>query len=138
MHGYGSTCYRKIMGGDMRRSKAIERIEPRTVTDNIWAQRTIQAIRNLGARTPESTGWNSCLCGTTLREMPVESFDHDAGLILPGFGKPQWFYLHDEHNDLAIWKIGIHDQGILDELNRMYPGEVPQVHQTTLPAEAGA
>lgn len=130
------------MKGDTRRAGAIEKAEPRTITDNAWAQRTIQAIRNLVARvTPESGGWNArcTICGTTIQEMPVESFDHDAGTILPGFGKPQWFYLHDEHNDLAIWKLRIYDQDILDELNRMYPGEVPRSSkQATLPAEAGA
>lgn len=143
MQGYGSTCYRKIMHGDTRRSKAIERAEPRTITDDLWAQRTVKAILALVARIPpESLGWNvrCAVCGTPIQKMPVESYDHNAaGMILPGFGKPQWFYLHDDHNDLAIWKLGIRDQDILDELNRTYPGEVPQVHkQTTLPAEVGA
>jgi hypothetical protein len=127
-HGYGDKCLRRIRSGDLRRAKALKQYEPRTVTDDTWAQRTVKAIYALISRvTPETAGWNArcAICGTTIHEMPLESFDHDGGQVLPGFGKPQWFYLHDDHNDLAIWKLRIYDADTLAELDHMYPGQVP-------------
>jgi len=125
-HGYGPVCFSKVRAGDVRRAKVIEHYEPRTITDKGLAAKTIAAIYRLIDRiTPESAGWNGrCVCcGTTIHEMPLESFDHDGGQLLPGFGKPQWFYLHDDHNDLAIWKIRITDFDILVEMDST--GDLP-------------
>jgi hypothetical protein len=127
-HGYGDFCLSKVRNGDLRRAKILKQTEPRTVTDDTWAQRTIKAIYSLINKiTPESAGWNArcAVCGTTIHQMPLESFDHDGGMTLPGFGNPQWFYLHDDHNDLAIWKLRIYDADIMAELERRYPGQVP-------------
>jgi len=126
--GYGPKCLIKVRSGDLRRSKVLKTFEPKTITDPVWAERVNRAIYSLVHKiTPESAGWNArcAICGTTIQEMPLESFDHDGGLTLPGYGKPQWFYLHDDHNDLAIWKLRIYDADILAELDRMYPGQVP-------------
>jgi hypothetical protein len=132
-NGYGPVCLRKNKAGDLTRARAIERLEPRTVTDPVWAERVIRAIYTLVQQvTPESAGWNArcVICGTTIHEMPLESFDHEGGQVLPGFGKPQWFYLHDDHNDLAIWKIRITDEMILAELERQYPGQIPPMRKS--------
>jgi hypothetical protein len=142
MHGYGSTCYKRAVKGDLKRAKALEKTEPRSVADKTWAERSIRAVAALVLRIIplEEAGFNGrcTVCGTTIHQMPVESYDHEGGMALPGFGRPQWVYLHDDHNDLAIWKLRISVQDILTELERMYPGQVPQVVPPATSKEARA
>ena len=123
-HGMGPVCYTKRMDGDLRQAK---QIGPRTITSKDLAKKVYQAIYRLIHAMDETVHparWKCPVCGATIQEMPLESTDHDAGLVLPGFGKPQWFYLHDEHYDLAIWKIGITDEKIMTEMEAH--GDIPE------------
>jgi len=135
--GYGSTCITKVREGSLKRAKSFEQKEPRTVTDPTWAELTIQTIYSLLYRISlDDAGGNArcSVCGTTIHEMPIESFDHSGGMALPGFGRPQWVYLHDDHNDLAVWKLGITAEIVIADLERKWPGQVPAVPRPTSPA----
>ena len=122
-HGFGPACYKKRMSGDPRQSK---KLDPCTIVSKDLARKVFQAIYRIISRMdPDLTPrWKCNFCGTTIDKMPLESMDHDTGSILPGFGKPQWIILHDEHNDLAIWKIGITDDAILSEMEAH--GDIPE------------
>lgn len=123
-HGYGDVCFRKTKTGDIRQSRAMQNLNPRTITDDGLARKTMQAIYRLIARLPElqkDRGMHRM--GQDILSLPLESFDAvpytptaNHGTILPGFGKPQWFYLHTDRYDMAIWKLGISDNDILAEL----------------------
>lgn len=123
-HGYGPACYKKRMNGDIRQTKTFE---PCTINDKSLAQKVYQAIYRLVSRMDETVHparWKCQFCGTEIKDMPLESFDCDEGVILPGFGAPQWIYFHDTHYDLAIWKIGITNEKIIAEMQAH--GDIPQ------------
>lgn len=124
--GYGKTCYHKRMKGDPKQSSKFA--EACTIVAPDLAKKVYAAIYRLVAKNEkyldQTAHWECRFCHTTLLQMPVESMDHDSGLIMPGFGKPQWFILHDEHYDLAIWKIGITSDKILDEMEEH--GDIPK------------
>ena len=124
-HGYGQVCYRKRMAGDPKTGR--KEMDPCTIIDANLARKVLQAIRRLVDKLDENQqARGKChLCGTTIHEMPIESFDvPGTGLVFPGYEHPQWFYLHDEHNDLALWKIGISNEMILDEM--VHAGDLTQ------------
>ncbi len=115
--GYGDVCFRKARNGDTRQSRAMQKFNPRTITDDGLARKTMQAIYRIIARLPElqkDRGMHRM--GEDVLSLPLESFDSETGTIFPGFGKPQWFYLHSDRYDMAIWKLGIRDEDILAEL----------------------
>ena len=56
--------------------------------------------------------------------MPLESYDSKWGMLLPGFGKPQTFFLHDEHCDRNISDLRIFEGEILDAMKSH--GDIPQ------------
>ena len=120
-HGYGDTCYRKKMAGDARQGKGMD---PCTVTDRALAGRTYESVHRLVLLLDETTrARGNMLAGANINTLPVESFDTDNGVIPPGFGKPQGFYLHSEKYDLAVWKIGITEEKIFAEMELI--GDLP-------------
>lgn len=128
-HGYGNVCYRKRMSGDTRTAR---QMDPCTITDPDLASKVFQAIYRIirGGPgipvqcAPADIAHGLFLTGQDIKTLPLESFDHDGGMIMPGFGKPQMFCLHTEKYDLAISKIRIKDNEILDEMKRV--GDIPQ------------
>lgn len=105
------------MAGDPK--TGTKEMDPCTITDPEMARKVLQAIYRLVKKLDENDiARGKChVCGTTIHEMPVESFDVPGhGLVFPGYKYPQWWYLHDEHNDLALWKIHIGNEMILDEM----------------------
>ena len=117
-YGYGPVCYVKHMDGDTRQANLqIDFTTYSTITDKDLARKTYRAIYQLIARLDETLlARGKMISGEDMRSLPVESFDTNTGITLPGFGNPQWFYLHSEAYDLAIWKIGITDEKIMNEL----------------------
>lgn len=115
-HGYGPVCYHKRLSGDIRQSKTIG---PCTITSKDLARKVYQAIyRILGHLDETQLARGKMISGEDIRGLPVESFDSNTGIILPGFGKPQWFYCHSSLYDLALWKLGITDEKILAEFSK--------------------
>ena len=116
-HGYGPSCYGKRMTGDTRTAR---QMDPCTITNTDLAHSVYRAIYQLvqGLDETQQARGKCHICGTTIKEMPVESCDHDGGYVLPGFGKPQWIVLHDEHYDYAIWKLRITQDDIINEMER--------------------
>ena len=121
-HGMGPVCYTKRMDGDLRQAK---QIGPRTITSKDFARKVYQAIYRLINSLDEiNLSRGKMLAHEDIQTLPVESFDSDNGIVLPGFGKPQWFYLHSSMYDLAIWKIGITDEKIMTEMEAH--GDIPE------------
>ncbi|ALK06185.1 hypothetical protein SAMN02910340_02068 [Methanosarcina thermophila] len=48
-------------------------------------------------------------CGEPLENGELQSYDHDGGYDLKGFGQPQWVYLECSkcRYQLSIWKLRI-------------------------------
>ena len=120
-HGYGPICYRKRMSGD---PKTARQMDPCTITDKDMAQKVYAAIYRLIQNLDDfQLSWGKMLTGEDILTLPLESMDTDNELVLPGFGKPQWFYLHTEKYDLAIWKIGITTDLIRSDM--ILHGDIP-------------
>jgi hypothetical protein len=112
------------MTGFGRRAKMLE---PCTIDDQVLATRTRQAIYRIISHLKEEDypqRWTCHTCHTTVQHMPLESYDVTEGLCHPGFAHPQYFYLHDEHYDLAIWKLGITFERIVEEMKTH--GDLPE------------
>jgi len=106
------------MAGDPKTSR--KEMDPCTVTDANLARKVLQAIyRLVGKLDEDHQARGKYLTGEDITTLPVESFDHDYGILFPGFGKPQWFYLHSTAYDLSIWKLRINEHNILDEMTSM-------------------
>jgi hypothetical protein len=107
-HGYGSKCWAKVA----HRSRVDEEtgaLEPCTITDEAEAARTRREIRKRLLRPVKEGEYRrvACHCGRHLSEADLLSMDHDAGEVLKGYGKPQWFYFLCECGyQYAIWKLG--------------------------------
>ena len=122
--GYGKKCYHKKLAGDLKQSRSLGTC---TIVAPDLARKVIAAISRIVNRMDETihpARWKCHVCGTTIQQMPIESIDHTEGTLFPGYGKPQWFILHDEHYDLAIWKIGITEELILGEMEAH--GDIPE------------
>jgi hypothetical protein len=52
---------------------------------------------------------NHCMCGKRFCYGAIMSYDHDGGFAVPGFEKPQWFYIHcfECGYDMSITHLGI-------------------------------
>lgn len=153
-NGYGPVCLRKNRHGDLTKAKQIERIEPRTIVDGALAAEVVAAIyRLVESRDEANAEHGKWLTGEDIHELPLESFDTDGDIVLPGFGRPQWFYLHSDKYDLALWKIRIYDADIIGEMERVgdlpagslhefraqhYPHTLPDEIPGIGPSEAGA
>jgi hypothetical protein len=121
------------MTGFNRRAKALE---PCSIDDIVLATRTRQAIYRIVSRLNKDDypqRWTCNICHTDILHMPLESYDHDQGPCHPGFTRPQWFYLHDEHYDLAIWKLAIRYDDIIKEMQDN--GDVPLNYEPVFPKE---
>jgi hypothetical protein len=88
----------------MRKELEEESMTP-TIIDQELAYNSIQKITRV-------TGIKRCHCGGEL--FGVLTFDHCGGVSIPGFGEPQWLFLHCEKcgYDTALWKLGI-DVGVI-------------------------
>lgn len=74
---------------------------PRTITHQAVADSEIRKLSELFDK-------YSCVCGKSFDNYgDVWSFDHDAGLKLIGFGKPQHVYAHCMKcgHDTPLWQI---------------------------------
>jgi hypothetical protein len=126
-HGYGPVCFRKNLAGDSRVDQ--KHMDPCTITDPELSAKTRAAIyRLIQTREEIDLGRGKYLLGEDPRRLPLESFNHDQGSILPGYGKPQWFYLHSEKYDLAIWELDIATDTILSEMK--LHGDIPEGWKT--------
>lgn len=133
-HGYGTTCYKKVMNGNFKLARKSVIAGMSTITDPALAALTMRAIQRLIQRIPEVSDlyqFNCTICKATIKEMPLESFDaahnsveYRTFPLLPGFGKSQWFILHDQHAPVPLHKLNIGIPEILTEMKAN--GDIPQ------------
>ncbi len=104
--GLGPVCARKAARDEDEDSQA--RLEP-TIADPARAKESMARV----ARWLAKTGAR-CSCGSELSG--VESFDHDGGFEVPGYGRRQWIYSHCEAcgRDIALGKLGL-GEAVLQE-----------------------
>lgn len=97
--GYGRSCWQKVCKNMQAALKALD--DPCTIADVDDALETLRAIQGEIDRSGER-----CTCGTLLSDGELLLHDHDGGVALKGYGKPQWVYVHCLHcgYDTALWK----------------------------------
>lgn len=97
--GMGPVCARKAAKEEGAERQA--KLAP-TITDPELAAESMARVTRWLAQTGAR-----CSCGAKLEG--VESFDHDGGFEVPGFGRRQWLYSHCSGcgQDVALGKHGL-------------------------------
>lgn len=114
---YGPECWKKVQHA----TTEIRNGEPVTVVDEDLAERTLGSLRKVVRRTlSASSGRTQCTCGEVLYPFPIEHCNHPGGYHLPGFGKPQWAWLHCDScgHDMSLGKLGVTQELVDAELDR--------------------
>lgn len=98
--GYGRSCWKKVRQNMIAAWEALK--DPCTIANIDDALETFRAIQMEIDRSGER-----CACGTLLSDGQLMCHDHDGGVALAGYGKPQWIYVHCIHcgHDTALWKV---------------------------------
>lgn len=104
--GRGPVCDRKVKAKE--RMLEEEMMTPTIVDQEIAYESMRKITRAVGVR--------RCHCGEEL--FGVLTFDHSGGVDIPGFGEPQWLFLHCEKckYDTAIWKLGVNAEEVLRDI----------------------
>lgn len=118
-HGMGPVCWSKTMHSFENRDV----VEPCTITDRELAGDVlgdIMALFRAEAKRGHIRG--TCLCDRPLNFGSLETYDHEGGYALPGFGKPQWLSLHCGkcNYDMSIWKLGGSVNQIVESVIQKY------------------
>jgi hypothetical protein len=86
--GYGPKCLKEVCGDEC--SLNIMQSLPRTIVNVSAAS---EAFGELSRRILLAMGEDLCSCGERLDAGDVSSYDHEGGMKLRGFEKPQWAYI---------------------------------------------
>jgi len=114
--GYGPECRKKVAS-----SAEVQHPwgEASVIVDRTLADRSIDAVRAV-VRDQLTGDRRACFCGRPLSPRNIEYRDHGTGgLRLPGFKTEQWVWIHCTCNyDLSVWKIGVTQELVDQELDR--------------------
>ncbi|AKB77957.1 hypothetical protein MSHOH_1474 [Methanosarcina horonobensis HB-1 = JCM 15518] len=113
--GYGPKCWKKVQLEDEEQRKIYE---PCTIAYAGLANHTMREIRK---RVLQGDRTECRACGEPLETGEIQSYDHDGGLDLKGFGQPQWVYHQCSKckHQLSIWKLRID----LSDLEKLKPSK---------------
>jgi len=88
--GYGRTCWQKLGGRGNQKNCSIEGALPKTISDITVAG---DSFAMMTRKILSAVGDEKCRCGEPLAHGKVGSYDHEGGILIPGYGQKQWVYL---------------------------------------------
>ena len=131
--GYGDKCWRKHR--DLVRSESqVHFIGTQTsISDRPQAAESRASIWDaIQVTQEEEEGRENCFCGEPINNGELCSYDHDGGVLVPGYSARQWFYIHCKKcgHDASIRSLGANVSALeYEELPGYLPDRAPVLEE---------